>query len=102
MEFGYRDGSLSMRKCRKGSTSHALFARGYGDGTLCLFDYRNSAVCCSLVHLIYLHGPDSGLRQNVVSKRREREDPIAHAVLTEDQVIAYGGFKVTFWPLNDF
>lgn len=35
----------SMRHMyRRGSTSHTLFARGYGDGTLCVWDYRNKTV----------------------------------------------------------
>ena len=104
MAFGYRDGNQSIgsrHRYRKGSTSYSLFARGYSDGMLCLFDYRNTAVRLSLAHLIFLHGPDSGLRQNVVSKRRTREDPIVHAVLTENQVIAYGSFRVTFWPIHE-
>ena len=49
MEFGYRP-AQSMREkhdgniYRKGSTSYALFARGYSDGTLCIWDYRNTVV----------------------------------------------------------
>lgn len=105
MEFGYRASTSSMKprdRFQKGSTSHSLFSRGYNNGTLCIFDYRNTAVCRSLVHLIRLHGPYSGLRQNVVSKRRRREDPIVHSVFSGDQVIAYGRFEVTFWALSDF
>lgn len=48
------------------------------------------------------NGPYSDLRQNVVKKAQTREDPIVHTVLTGDQVIAYGSYKVTFWGLRDF
>lgn len=50
IEFGHRDtgrgGSSSSMKhrWRRGSTRHALFARGYGDGSLVLWDYRQPAV----------------------------------------------------------
>lgn len=46
MEFGYRSARSMGTKhiYRKGSTSHALFARGYSDGTLCVWDFRNTKV----------------------------------------------------------
>lgn len=36
----------------RGSTLHSLFARGYQDGTVCVWDYRNAQVCGSLMDLI--------------------------------------------------
>lgn len=85
MEFGHRAApSMGPAKhiYRRGSTSHALFARGYGDGTLCVWDFRNTS--------------------SVTLKTRTREDPIVHAVLHKDQVIAYGAYRVNFWSLADF
>ncbi|GJE84667.1 hypothetical protein PsYK624_007430 [Phanerochaete sordida] len=85
MEFGHRAApsmSPARHMYRRGSTSHTLFARGYGDGTLCVWDYRN--------------------KSNVLLQSRAREDPIVHAVLNGDQVIAYGAYRVTFWSLTDF
>lgn len=75
MEFGYREAHVSMERKRsefrycKGSTHGALFARGYyGDGTVCVWDYRQTKVCFLLVHFIsiaLIPVPDAECSQTV-------------------------------------
>ena len=106
MEFGYRDISMEKKRseyryCR-GSTHGALFARGYyGDGTVCVWDYRQPKVCFLLVYLISGTYSYSCLTQNIVKRfERRREAAITHTVVSGDQVIAYGGNCVTFWDMD--
>ncbi|KAM5535634.1 hypothetical protein V8D89_010621 [Ganoderma adspersum] len=64
----------------RGSTTNSLFARGYGDGTVLVWDYRNGA-------------------QKKVLERFQFRRPaeVVHTVLAGTDVIAYGGYSVTFW-----
>ncbi|PSR73620.1 hypothetical protein PHLCEN_2v10539 [Hermanssonia centrifuga] len=80
IEFGYRQhrGTTTVERFSKGSTQYTLFARGFGDGTVCLWDYRNA--------------------KNVSRRfQGERTDPITHTVLRGGEVIAYGSHSITFW-----
>ncbi|PIL36763.1 hypothetical protein GSI_00453 [Ganoderma sinense ZZ0214-1] len=64
----------------RGSTTNSLFARGYSDGTVLVWDYRNGA-------------------QKKVLERFQFRRPaeVVHTVLAGTDVIAYGGYSVTFW-----
>ncbi|KAI0773942.1 hypothetical protein C8Q74DRAFT_1199906 [Fomes fomentarius] len=64
----------------RGSTMHSFFARGYGDGVVLVWDYRNGA-------------------QKKVLERFQFQRPaeVVHTVLAGSDVIAYGGYSVTFW-----
>ncbi|KAI0723392.1 hypothetical protein C8Q76DRAFT_767312 [Earliella scabrosa] len=66
----------------RGSATNSLFARGYGDGVVLVWDYRNGA-------------------QKEVLERFQFERPaeVAHTVLAGSDVIAYGGYSVTFWSM---
>ncbi|RPD61929.1 hypothetical protein L226DRAFT_571320 [Lentinus tigrinus ALCF2SS1-7] len=66
----------------RGSTLNSLFARGYGDGVVLVWDYRNGA-------------------QKKVLERFQFQRPaeVVHTVLSGSDVIAYGAFSVTFWSL---
>ncbi|KAI0751348.1 hypothetical protein C8Q80DRAFT_1156838 [Daedaleopsis nitida] len=66
----------------RGSTSHSLFARGYGDGAVLVWDFRNGA-------------------QKKVLERFQFQRPaeVAHTVLAGSDVIAYGGHSLTFWSM---
>ena len=50
--FGWRGRAA---KHSKGDTRGSLFARGYGDGTVCVWDLRNAKVVQSFVFLTILH-----------------------------------------------
>ncbi|KAI0829442.1 hypothetical protein BC628DRAFT_1417164 [Trametes gibbosa] len=64
----------------RGSTMNSLFARGYADGTVLVWDYRK------------------GAHKEVLERFRfQRSLEIAHTVLTGADVIAYGGHLATFW-----
>ncbi|KAH9853779.1 hypothetical protein C2E23DRAFT_884436 [Lenzites betulinus] len=64
----------------RGSAMNSLFARGYADGVVLVWDYRK------------------GAQKEVLERfqfRRELE--VAHTVLTGANVVAYGGHSATFW-----
>ncbi|EIW61716.1 uncharacterized protein TRAVEDRAFT_115203, partial [Trametes versicolor FP-101664 SS1] len=60
----------------RGSTVHSLFARGYADGVVLVWDLRNGA-------------------QKRAHFKRPAE--VAHTVLAGTDVVAYGGYSATFW-----
>ncbi|KAI0721875.1 hypothetical protein C8T65DRAFT_629499 [Cerioporus squamosus] len=66
----------------RGSTLNSLFARGYGDGVVLVWDYRNGA-------------------QKKVLERFQFQRPaeVAHTLLSGSDVIAYGAYSVTFWSM---
>ncbi|EJF62977.1 hypothetical protein DICSQDRAFT_168643 [Dichomitus squalens LYAD-421 SS1] len=66
----------------RGSTMNSLFARGYGDGAVLVWDYRNGA-------------------QKKVLERFQFQRPaeVVHTVLAGSDVIAYGGYTLTFWSM---
>ncbi|KAI0637798.1 hypothetical protein C8Q77DRAFT_1087928 [Trametes polyzona] len=68
----------------RGSTVNSLFARGYPDGAVLVWDYRNGA-------------------QKEVLERFHFQRPleVAHTVLAGADVIAYGGYSATFWSTLD-
>ncbi|TFK93862.1 hypothetical protein K466DRAFT_580504 [Polyporus arcularius HHB13444] len=74
----HRHGSRYTR----GSTMNSFFARGYGDGVVLVWDYRNGA-------------------QKKVLERFQfhRQAEVAHTVLSGSDVIAYGAYSVTFWSM---
>ncbi|KAI0771858.1 hypothetical protein BD413DRAFT_475224, partial [Trametes elegans] len=69
-----RPGSRYIR----GSAVHSLFARGYGDGVVLVWDYRNGAQ---------------------KRFRFERQADVVHTVIAGSDVIAYGGYSATFWSV---
>ncbi|OCH88313.1 hypothetical protein OBBRIDRAFT_734658 [Obba rivulosa] len=84
LEFGYRDtnGKQGSRYV-KGSASFNCFGRGYGDGTVQVWDYPNR------------HS------QNVMVKfEGKRPAPIVHTVLSGLHVVGYGDHTVTYWNLS--
>ena len=48
LEFGYAETAIDRRgsrsQKRRGDTSNLYFARGFHDGTVCMWDYRNTSV----------------------------------------------------------
>ncbi|KAI0092791.1 hypothetical protein BDY19DRAFT_875050, partial [Irpex rosettiformis] len=81
LEFGHREAERSgAQRYSKGSIDgrRSLFARGFdGDGTVHLWDYRNT--------------------EEVIKRFQRQREPVTHTVLSGDSVIAYGGYRVTFW-----
>ncbi|KAI0650011.1 hypothetical protein C8Q79DRAFT_941915 [Trametes meyenii] len=68
----------------RGSAANSLFARGYADGAVLVWDYRD------------------GARKEVLRRfRAQRPDgaDVVHTVLAGSDVIAYGGYSVTFWSM---
>ncbi|KAI0356647.1 hypothetical protein OH77DRAFT_1423598 [Trametes cingulata] len=101
LEFGYRTAPPKPRSASRaaaghsasstpktgsrwirGSTMNSLFARGYGDGVVLVWDVRNGA-------------------QKKVLERFSVQRPteVVHTVLAGSDVIAYGGYSVTFWSM---
>jgi len=81
LEFGYRDTSEKQgSRYVKGSASFNCFGRGYSDGTVRVWDYRNS-------------------NNVMVSFQGKRAAPVVHTVLSGLHVMGYGGHIVTYWDL---
>ncbi|KAI0676855.1 hypothetical protein C8Q78DRAFT_50626 [Trametes maxima] len=68
----------------RGSAANSLFARGYADGTVLVWDYRN--------------GARKGVQERFRAQRPGGAD-VAHTVLARSDVIAYGGYSATFWSM---
>ena len=115
----------------RGSATNSLFARGYGDGVVLVWDYRNGAqkvrgfdlpVAAAAVSPSlgappsrtgttrpppvyrshadsppWWHGPS--LQEVLERFQFERPAEVAHTVLVGSDVIAYGGYSVTFWSM---
>ncbi len=100
---------------------HSFFARGYGDGVVLVWDYRNGAqkvrfpslsaaavsfpqcpfvpkstVPCCLMDLS-LTSPWLVLQKVLERFQFQRPAEVVHTVLAGSDVIAYGGYSVTFW-----
>ncbi|KAH9951765.1 hypothetical protein B0H21DRAFT_717413 [Amylocystis lapponica] len=83
VEFGYRsrDDKHTDSRYVRGSPWNSLFARGYADGAVRVWDYRQAT--------------------NVMIRVQcQRPAPVAHTLLSSSDIIAYGGHSVTFWSLN--
>ncbi|KAI0334773.1 hypothetical protein GY45DRAFT_1241766 [Cubamyces sp. BRFM 1775] len=98
LEFGYRAAPPKPRSASRpvsstfvpklgsryirGSTMNSLFARGYGDGVVLVWDYRNG-----------------GQKKVLERFQFQRPSDVVHTVLSGSDVIAYGGYSVTFWSM---
>ncbi|KAG2077604.1 hypothetical protein BDR04DRAFT_556971 [Suillus decipiens] len=80
--FGYRNtNSKFLQSYTKGSIHHTFFVRGHQDGTVVLWDFRNS--------------------KNIVTKRQSQlTNSVVHTVVSDGHVVTFGDSVVTF--LNDF
>jgi len=54
-EFGHRSADRKVSRYTRGSTYLSYFVRGYPDGCVCIWDYRNAGASFSL----FLHNPDN-------------------------------------------
>ncbi|KAI9001188.1 hypothetical protein BD414DRAFT_473889 [Trametes punicea] len=125
LEFGYRSvppkpRSTSSRSAGyafvpkqgsryiRGSTVNSLFARGYNDGVVLVWDYRNGAQkvradMATRLPLLSLTFPSHWRLPTVqrVLERFQFQRPggVVHTVLAGSDVIAYGGYSVTFWSM---
>ncbi|KAH8113383.1 hypothetical protein DFH11DRAFT_1727859 [Phellopilus nigrolimitatus] len=87
MEFGYMDTAASVGRIRarrrRGDTSVNYFTRGFDDGTVCLWDYRN--------------------RGNTTVTATKLDEPVWHTVFAgrkSSNVWAYAGNSVTFLEID--
>ncbi|TFK76092.1 hypothetical protein BDN72DRAFT_756871, partial [Pluteus cervinus] len=85
-QFGYRhggqlQGQVTLHHTR-GSTHLSYFARGYPDGCVCLWDYRNT-------------------QQPVIKMKRQRDDPVVHATFDRSHVVCFGKESVTFFNYQE-
>lgn len=80
--FGYRTTDAKFQQSyTKGSIHHTFFVRGHQDGTVVLWDFRNS--------------------KNIVTKRQSQlTKSVVHTVVSDGHVVTFGDGVVTF--LNDF
>lgn len=63
--FGHRSYSEGPgTRYARGDTEHSLFVRGYPDGTICIWDFRNPKVCHS-PNPSYPHGLTDGSLQRL-------------------------------------
>ncbi|KAF5345639.1 hypothetical protein D9758_015141 [Tetrapyrgos nigripes] len=81
--FGYRAEQVAgkpRRRFTKGSTKFCYFARGYEDGMICLWDYRNP--------------------KKPVATECKRETGVVHMLCMDDHLVAFGGDSLTFMDFS--
>jgi len=99
--FGYRAEDVPGRprtRFTKGSTKFCYFVRGYHDGTICLWDYRNCKVC-KFGAVLKLSSLPS-ICQSPVASQRQRDTEIVHTLCTDDEFVAFGGDTVSFMDFS--
>ncbi|CAL1702225.1 unnamed protein product [Somion occarium] len=85
LDFGYREVNSDKRYGRsftKGSVEDRHFARGYRDGTVCVWDLRKTSKAVLLIS-------------------RKHEKPAVHTVLSDRVVMVYGDTAVTCWDIRN-
>lgn len=70
LQLGYRHtGTLSLSSCSKGGALHSYFVKGYPDGGVCFWDFRNVKRPLRTQHML--------------------SDSVIHAVMTDQNIICY-------------
>ncbi|KAK7695699.1 hypothetical protein QCA50_000335 [Cerrena zonata] len=85
LDFGYREPSKNLNKrpgrfFHKGSVEGYHYARGYGDGAVCVWDIRK-------------------VDKVILKLTRKHEKAAVHTVLSGDVVMAYGDISVSCWDI---
>ncbi|KAF9057757.1 hypothetical protein BJ165DRAFT_1521108 [Panaeolus papilionaceus] len=79
--FGYRGKGGSLSRFSRGDINGYAFVKGYDDGTLCRWDFRN-------------------LRTPALDIKEVDFDPIVHTVFNGPEIITYGKSSLTFLTGN--
>ncbi|KZT26973.1 hypothetical protein NEOLEDRAFT_1240635 [Neolentinus lepideus HHB14362 ss-1] len=70
---------LESTRYRRGSIFMSYMCLGYSDGQMLIWDYRFQ-------------------KDVAITSKQHRPEPIVHTALFQSDVLAYGGYTVTFWP----